>query len=202
MKLRLTIEVEYESNGVSDVALKDMLDHIPSHAAGTGQFTLDTPAEVSDWTHKIEIVQDENTFQFSDGSYLEYPDDDGSIRRRDKDGNCEDVRRPGDDDWDEWAQIFGPFLRDQFDDGECPDCGEPIPYNIGHGDECPNCGHVFHDEKEIAEQLRLGKRDIGVVSEHLTPICPNCKSTLVTWTSVDDGDAHCNGCGNDWNVED
>jgi hypothetical protein len=34
-------------------------------------------------------------------------------------------------------------LRDSYAEGECPDCGWPIPHNVREGDECQNCGHVF-----------------------------------------------------------
>ncbi len=30
-----------------------------------------------------------------------------------------------------------------YDNGECPDCGESIPDDVSEGDECENCGHVF-----------------------------------------------------------
>ena len=43
-----------------------------------------------------------------DGGVIEPPEPDtGTIRRRDKDGNVEEVRLRDDDDWDEWAQVFG-----------------------------------------------------------------------------------------------
>ena len=37
------------------------------------------------------------------------------------------------------------MIRDQFTDGECPDCGEIIPEDMADGGECANCGHVFYE---------------------------------------------------------
>jgi hypothetical protein len=42
----------------------------------------------------------------SDNGYIEPPDDEGTIRRRDVHGNCEEVRHMDDEDWQEWRDLF------------------------------------------------------------------------------------------------
>lgn len=39
-------------------------------------------------------------------------------------------------------------IKDLYENGECPDCGETIPDNAVDGSECVNCGHVFCELKE------------------------------------------------------
>lgn len=35
-------------------------------------------------------------------------------------------------------------LQSCYDEGVCPDCGEPIPSDYIGGEDCVNCGHVFY----------------------------------------------------------
>lgn len=35
-------------------------------------------------------------------------------------------------------------VKDNYPDGICPDCKEPIPDNTVSGQKCGNCDHVFH----------------------------------------------------------
>lgn len=59
----------------------------------------------------------------SDNGYIEKPEEDtGIIRRYDVHGNCEEVRQIGDDDWQEWADLFDvteeDFQGDEEDEDE------------------------------------------------------------------------------------
>lgn len=44
--------------------------------------------------------------EFDDGRVLEWPDCDGTIRCLDPHGDCEQVRRPGDDGYEDWLALF------------------------------------------------------------------------------------------------
>ena len=35
-------------------------------------------------------------------------------------------------------------IKDSYEKGECPDCGEDIPNDVSNGDGCSNCSHGFY----------------------------------------------------------
>ena len=39
-------------------------------------------------------------------------------------------------------------IQESYENGICPDCGEPIPDYIESGEECLNCGHVFFEDRD------------------------------------------------------
>lgn len=67
-----------------------------------------------------EFPETPQEIELSDGGVIEAPDAVGTIRRRDVHGNTEDIRRVGEDDWQEWADLFGvqaeQYLGDTFND--------------------------------------------------------------------------------------
>lgn len=43
-------------------------------------------------------------------------------------------------------------MKKSYKNGECPDCGDPIPKRTSDGDECKNCGHVFYKLKDTTKK--------------------------------------------------
>jgi hypothetical protein len=56
LKLRLTVDVEYDLNGTPPGDLKDYLGELPRAAAGDGLFTGFTDAEVENWSSTVEEI--------------------------------------------------------------------------------------------------------------------------------------------------
>jgi len=51
------------------------------------------------------------------------------------------------------------IVKDSYENGECPDCGEDIPNDVSNGDGCSNCGHVFYSpvKPDITEATLMEK---------------------------------------------
>lgn len=56
LKLRVTIDITYETNGESATDLIRMAHRIAEHAAGQGMMTENTAAEVDEWTDRVEVL--------------------------------------------------------------------------------------------------------------------------------------------------
>ena len=79
-----------------------------------GEFLLDGIPR--DRPHVTKMSDKE--VEFSDGGCIEAPDDDGTIRRRDAHGNCEEIQRIGDEGWAHWAGMFGKTEKDFEEEDE------------------------------------------------------------------------------------
>lgn len=56
MKLRLTLDVDYEPHGESAADLVDQLERAVLNCVDNGLLSGDGPAEVDSWTQRIEVV--------------------------------------------------------------------------------------------------------------------------------------------------
>ncbi len=97
-----------------DAALQESLKHLPKLAqAMLGDLHVNhlhcPVVEVVEPTTEANdgILFDVDEIELDDGGCIERPDDDdGTMRRLDQHGNCEEVRRPADPNYAEWRRLF------------------------------------------------------------------------------------------------
>ena len=78
-----------------------------------------------------------------DGGIIQWPDEDGAIRRLDNYGNTEEVRRDGEPDYDEWRTLFYPH-KDQTEQLQA--------YIDNNGNQCFFCTSL--DIERVEEKIQ------------------------------------------------
>jgi hypothetical protein len=125
----LSIKIEDQGNGPEVLVIGDELQTMWVQMGWkNGPNEKPAPGIVAPWSNadrqyymaneQNEIVPTDEGVELSDGGVIEHPDPDGTIRRRDKDGNCEEVRAIGDDWWEDWAELFGKTAEDFKEDDD------------------------------------------------------------------------------------
>lgn len=106
---KLAVLLLDDEHGIHEEAYCALLDLMPESLAlelnrvtkcQDGRFYL--PEDHTLWKHAVPPRE----IELDDGGAIEHLGD-GEFRRCDVHGNTEEVRRPEDEDWQEWADLFG-----------------------------------------------------------------------------------------------
>lgn len=98
-----TVRDKMKELGESGWQVKQAYTNYPDCDVHAAKFV---DAMFGEYLKEVESPFSDVGVELDDGGYISFPDSDGTIRYRDSNGNCEDVRNPGDDGYDEWRDLF------------------------------------------------------------------------------------------------
>ena len=84
------------------------------------------------------------------------------------------------------VEVMGAIItnkvKQSYENGECPDCGEDIPDDIVNGDKCANCGHVFYEYvPEDCDRCRSKLNSEGKCTDVTCPFSDHKQNCPAGW---------------------